>query len=98
MLLCYFAMLSTLFAEFHCVFGCRAANFIWHTGHDLPGLSDESRTTVQKALSVRVQQISKELVMFCYDLDQEMATTGWIKSRATETREQDELLILYQQM
>lgn len=74
-----------------------AANFIWHTGQDLPGLSDKSCASVQEALSVPVQQISKELVMFCYDLDQEMATTGRIKSRVTETGEQDELLILFQQ-
>ncbi|KAF9948042.1 hypothetical protein BGZ70_002383 [Mortierella alpina] len=75
-----------------------AANFIWHAGHDLPGLSDESRATVQETLNIPLQQMPKELVTFCYDLDQEMATTGWIKSRATETREQNDLLILFQQV
>ncbi|KAF8939126.1 hypothetical protein BGZ58_010559 [Dissophora ornata] len=43
-------------------------------------------------------QRASDAVMLCYDLDQEMATMGWIKSRATESREQDDLLILFQQV
>ncbi|KAF9571394.1 hypothetical protein EC968_000660 [Mortierella alpina] len=75
-----------------------SANFIWHLDYALPGLTETSSVAVHKALEVPLQQLPKDVVMLCHEFDQEMVTTGWIRSRTTETREQDELLILFQQI
>ncbi|CAO3566254.1 unnamed protein product [Mortierella alpina] len=75
-----------------------AANFIWNLDHELPGLSEETMGIVQQTLNIPLLPMPKELAVFGYDLDQELAATGWIKSRSTETRDQDDLLVLFQQI
>ncbi|KAG9063314.1 hypothetical protein KI688_004196 [Linnemannia hyalina] len=74
-----------------------AANHIWDATYQLPGMSDDDHDTIQGALHVPVVRLSEHLVLFSRSLGHDMTSKGYIRSRETQSREQDALLVLLQQ-
>ncbi|KAG0306190.1 hypothetical protein BGZ97_000841 [Linnemannia gamsii] len=74
-----------------------AANYIWDVTYQLPGMSDDGHAVVQAALSVPVLRLSDHLVLLCRSLLHDLKSKGYISSRDTKSREQDTLLVLFQQ-
>ncbi|KAG0280983.1 hypothetical protein BGZ96_001334 [Linnemannia gamsii] len=74
-----------------------AANHIWDTSYQLPGMSDDERDVVQAALCVPVVRLSDQLMSFCRSLVHDLTSKGYICSRNTKSRDQDALLVLLQQ-
>jgi hypothetical protein len=75
----------------------RAANHIWDTAYQLPGVSDDDHEVVQATLRVAIVRLSDELVLFCRSLVHDLTSKGYIRSRDTKSRSQDALLVLFQQ-
>ncbi|KAG0047172.1 hypothetical protein BGZ89_005028 [Linnemannia elongata] len=74
-----------------------AANHIWDTAYQLPGVSDDDHEVVQATLRVAIVRLSDELVLFCRSLVHDLTSNGYIRSRDTKSRSQDALLVLFQQ-
>ncbi|KAF9274266.1 hypothetical protein BGZ88_003146 [Linnemannia elongata] len=74
-----------------------AANHIWDTAYQLPGVSDDDHEVVQATLRVAIVRLSDELVLFCRSLVHDLTSKGYIRSRDTKSRSQDALLVLFQQ-
>ncbi|KAK3810467.1 MAG: hypothetical protein J3R72DRAFT_463841 [Linnemannia gamsii] len=74
-----------------------AANHIWDVIYGLPGILDEDHDAIQDALRISVIRLSDPLVLFCRSLEHDMKSTGYIRSRETHSRDQDALLVLFQQ-
>ncbi|KAG0230838.1 hypothetical protein BGW42_000663 [Actinomortierella wolfii] len=74
-----------------------AANHIWDVDYKLPGMTDEDHDTIQHALSVPIARLSHHHLWFCRDLELDLTSEGYIKSRDTKSRDLDALLVLFQQ-
>ncbi|KAF9181712.1 hypothetical protein BGZ51_005247 [Haplosporangium sp. Z 767] len=60
-------------------------------------MSDDGHDAVQAALRVPVVRLSDQLVLFCRSLVHDLTSKGYICSRDTKSRDQDALLVLFQQ-
>ncbi|KAG0221760.1 hypothetical protein BGW42_007325, partial [Actinomortierella wolfii] len=74
-----------------------SVNHIWDSHYRLPGISDNDHDAIQDALRVPVVRLPDQLVFFCRSLEHDLTSTGYIRSRETKSRDQDALLVLYQQ-
>ncbi|KAF9582371.1 hypothetical protein BGW38_000291, partial [Lunasporangiospora selenospora] len=74
-----------------------AANYIWDITYQLPGMSDNDHATVQASLCVPVIRLSDQLVLFCRTLVHDLKSKGYICSRDSKSRDQNDLLVLFQQ-
>jgi hypothetical protein len=61
-------------------------------------MSDEDHDAVLDAPRVPVVRLSDHLMLFCRSLVHDLTSKGYIRSRHTKSRDQDALLVLFQQV
>ncbi|KAG0027451.1 hypothetical protein BGZ81_005624 [Podila clonocystis] len=72
-----------------------SANSIWDTSERLPGMSADTHRSILSEIKPAVVRLSSKQTCLFLDLSYELATTCRVRSRALETDEEEDLLLLF---